>query len=146
MFWAVVFNPKTIGMKFRLLLHITNAMSKNILIVDDDSEMVELICLILMEEGYNVWTLTSGEMIEKTMDTFKPDLILMDVILADLDGRELCKNLKESADTHHIPIILISGLDELDVDKDANGGPDDFIPKPFDIDSLLQKVGNQLAA
>jgi len=121
-------------------------MSKNILIVDDDSEMVELICLILMEEGYNVWTLTSGEMIEKTMDTFKPDLILMDVILADLDGRELCKNLKESAETHHIPIILISGLDELDVDKDANGGPDDFIPKPFDVDSLLQKVGNQLAA
>jgi DNA-binding response OmpR family regulator len=121
-------------------------MSKNILIVDDDSEMVELICLILIEEGYNVWTLTSGEMIEKTMDTFKPDLILMDVMLAGLDGRELCKSLKESAETNHIPIILISGSNELRLDGYDNGAPDDFIPKPFDIDSLLQKVSNQLAA
>jgi DNA-binding response OmpR family regulator len=121
-------------------------MNKNILIVDDDSEMVELICLILMEEGYNVWTLTSGDVIEKTMTTFNPDLILMDVMLADMDGRELCKQLKSSAQTNHIPVILISGSDELKLDVHSNGAPDDFISKPFDIESLLQKVGNQLAA
>ncbi len=121
-------------------------MAKNILIVDDDSDMVELICLILDEEGYNVWTLTSGDVIEKTMTTFKPDLILMDVMLDDLDGRELCKNLKESAETNHIPIILISGSHQLNLDGINEGAPDDFIPKPFDIELLLQKVNNQLAA
>lgn len=121
-------------------------MSKNILIVDDDSDMVELICLILTEEGYNVWTLISGDVIEKTMTSFKPDLIMMDVMLADMDGRELCKALKESAQTNHIPVILISGSHQLSFDASGNGAPDDFIPKPFDIDSLLQKVNNQLAA
>jgi DNA-binding response OmpR family regulator len=121
-------------------------MGKNILIVDDDSDMVELICLILDEEGHNVWTLTNGDVIEKTMAIFKPDLILMDVMLADMDGRELCRKLKESAETNHIPVILISGSDHLNISIDDNGAPDDFIPKPFDIESLLQKVNNQLAA
>ncbi|WP_290306808.1 response regulator [Mucilaginibacter flavus] len=121
-------------------------MNKNILIVDDDSDMVELICLILEEEGYNTWTLTSGEVIEKTMQTFKPDLILMDVMLADLDGRELCRKLKESADTNHIPVILISGSHELNLPDEGLGAPDGFIHKPFDINTLVQKVGNRLAA
>jgi DNA-binding response OmpR family regulator len=70
--------------------------------------------------------------------------VLMDVMLADMDGRLICRDLKADNMTHHIPVILISGTHDLAQSMNEIGAPNDFIPKPFDMDVLLHKVKEQL--
>jgi DNA-binding response OmpR family regulator len=118
---------------------------RRILAVDDDQDILEVLQYILEESGYEVATLSDGyNLISKVRD-FHPDLVLLDIMLGGLDGRELCKHLKASKETNYVPVILISA--SHDVSKRSlnhDGGPDDFIAKPFDIDVLLNSVKRQL--
>lgn len=82
----------------------------------------------------------------ETVERTHPDLILMDVMLDDMDGREICTALKTDNDTHDIPVILISATHNLADSVNKPGGADDFIAKPFDISYLLERIGRQLAA
>jgi len=119
-------------------------MNKRILILDDDQDILDIVSYLLTEGGYEVQTLASGEQIASAIHQFNPDLVLMDVMLADMDGRLICRDLKADASTHHIPVILISGTHDLAASLHQQGAPNDFIPKPFDIELLLQKVKHQL--
>ena len=69
----------------------------------------------------------------------------MDVMLAEMDGRLICRDLKENLLTRHIPVILVSGIHELAESLHQQGAPNEFLAKPFDLDILLGKVHDQLA-
>ncbi|WP_238381762.1 response regulator [Mucilaginibacter pedocola] len=115
-----------------------------ILAVDDDSDILEVLQFILEDSGYEVDTLSDGHYLLDTIEKNAPDLILLDIMLGNMDGRELCKEVKKKAETHDIPVILISASHNISGTLSQDGAPDDFIAKPFDINNLLSKIKNQL--
>ena len=121
-------------------------MSKKILVLDDDDDILEIISFLLVDNGYHVKTLNCGDTVFEDIKSFEPDLILMDVMLAGLDGRSICKSIKENHLTYFVPVILISGTHDLAKSLNLPGAPNDFVAKPFDIDHLLAKIEKQLAA
>ncbi len=119
---------------------------RKILVVDDDLDILEVIGLILESEGYEVDLMSNGRQVFEHISEFHPDLIIMDVMLGNMDGREICNNLKNTEDTLHIPVIMISATHNMAefVKKDCR--PDDFLEKPFDIVNLINKVELKLTA
>lgn len=113
---------------------------KKVLIIDDDSESLTVLSLILSASGFSVNTIRDGSVIFSQIDNFKPDIVLLDVHLgADYDGRIICNELKTNENTKKIPIILVSGSAHLkEVKKISNA--DDFIEKPFGVDDLIDMV------
>jgi len=84
--------------------------------------------------------LDNGYFVDETILSFKPQLILLDVMLGDMDGREICKNLKKQSSTQDIPIIIISGTHGSKHLLGELCGADDYISKPFDFDNLISRV------
>ncbi len=121
-------------------------MCKKILVLDDDLAILEVLKDILEYSGYTVSTLSRGDRVFEKIQEYHPDLILLDVMLAELDGREICRNIKQQHDSAKIPVILISATHDLSKCLNQKGAPDDFVAKPFDIDNLLDKIEHQLAA
>jgi DNA-binding response OmpR family regulator len=119
-------------------------MGQKILVLDDDADILEVISYILIDKGYEVSTLESGENLFNCVWHFQPDLILMDVMLGGMDGRVLCSELKHCEETSLLPVILISATHDLAGVLRQDGAPDDFIAKPFDISLLTKKVKDQL--
>jgi DNA-binding response OmpR family regulator len=114
-------------------------LKKKILVVDDDNAIVEAIRIALEMEGYIVDTTTKGEEAFPKAEQTLPDLILLDVLLNGIDGRDVARKLKDNERTRTVPIIMFSAhLAIKDYVKEA--GAEDFIAKPFDIDELLGKV------
>lgn len=114
-------------------------MNKCILAVEDDLGILEILQLILLNEGYKVITYTSGKDVEQLIEEHHPDLVLMDIRLGDMDGREICKSIKADAKYQDTPVVLMSAhafSDKMMEEAFAN----DFIPKPFDIDLLLKRI------
>jgi DNA-binding response OmpR family regulator len=119
---------------------------QRILAVDDDKDILEILQLILEDSGYEVDTLADGHhLFEKIAETH-PDLIILDVMLGNMDGRDLCRSMKAKKETRNIPVIMLSASHTISGDLKQNGNPDDFIAKPFDIEDLIQTVGKRLAA
>lgn len=113
-------------------------MTKRILVVDDDAGIVEATKLVLEDEGYDVEAMMDGEKVLKITDNY-PDLILLDIWLSGTDGREIAKQLKNSAATKDIPLIMFSANRDC-ADIALEVGAEDCLIKPFDIDELLKKV------
>ena len=112
---------------------------KKILVVDDNRDILEIVEIILKNDGYGVKTLLDGNDTYQAVDSYKPDVILLDVCLGSSDGREICKKLKNANLTKHIPVIMFSAnVKSDDVSKECKAN--DFIAKPFDIQNLLTKV------
>ncbi len=121
-------------------------MFKKILAVDDDSDILDIIRIILEEEGYEVVTLANGNKVLDIVKQNSPDLILLDVMLGGLDGREICRALKEHDLFKKIPVVMISASHNLKNSLLLPGAPNDFLAKPFDISHLVKIVKTQLAA
>ena len=121
-------------------------MFKKILAVDDDSDILDVIKIILEDEGYEVTTLIDGRKVFEVIDENQPDLILLDVMLGGLDGRDICKALKSHSIFKNIPVVMISASHNLDKSLLSPGSPNDFLAKPFDIDHLINMVKAQLVA
>jgi len=119
---------------------------KRILAVDDNQDILDVLRYILEDSGYEVDTLSNGNDLFHQIEKHHPDLILLDIMLGDMDGRVLCKNVKETAKTHDIPVILVSASHNVGDSMKQNGAPDDFIAKPFDMNVLLDSIERQLAA
>lgn len=119
---------------------------QRILAVDDDRDILDILQLILEDKGYEVETLADGRHLFDKIKQYHPDLIILDIMLGNLDGRKLCQDVKASPETHDIPVILLSASHTIYGNFHKNGSPDDFIAKPFDIDALLNSVERQLAA
>jgi DNA-binding response OmpR family regulator len=118
---------------------------QRILVVDDNKDILDLLKYVLEDSGYEVGTLANGNFLFDAIGNLHPDLILLDVMLGNVDGRELCKQLKFTPATHNIPIILISATHNMPSDI-TGGSPDGFLAKPFDINQLLDSIKKQLAA
>lgn len=118
---------------------------KKILVVDDDDDVLETIQLILEIGGYDVEPLNDAELIFERIDEFKPNLILLDVVLGKIDGRVVCSQIKSHSDTKNIPILMMSGLYDLKEVNEMECAPDDFMSKPFKMDVLLEKIEKLVA-
>jgi len=116
---------------------------KKILIVDDDIDILEPLQLLLEAEGYEVSTTTKGEQTYTKVDSFMPDLILLDVLMSGSDGRVICRRLKDTARTKKIPIIMMSAHPSAKSDSSGSGA-DAFIAKPFEIEDLCKIVKKYL--
>lgn len=117
-------------------------MSK-ILVVDDDVDILSVMEILLSMKGFDVEVTSKGENTFPKIESFKPDLILLDVLISGHDGRVICKQLKANKSTSHIPIIMFSAHPGAAATI-GDYGADDFIAKPFDVNNLMQKVNNQL--
>jgi DNA-binding response OmpR family regulator len=119
-------------------------MPKHILVVDDETDILEFLQVILEEEGYQAMTSEKAEFLEQLHNRGLPHLILLDVLLSGNDGREIAKHLKRKAETKAIPIIMFSAHPSAEETAQA-AGADDFLTKPFDIDALLAKIARFLS-
>ena len=118
-------------------------MSK-ILVIDDDLDILVVMEILLSMKGFEIDVTAKWENTFDKIKNFKPDLILLDVLISGNDGRTLCRQLKSQPDTKHIPIIMFSAHPSAAATINEYGA-DDFIAKPFDVNDLLAKVNNQLA-
>jgi len=120
-------------------------MSKGrILVVDDEIYIVHILDFSLGMEGYEVITALDGEQALEKLKTEKPDLIVLDIMMPKLDGYEVCKAIKSSPETRHIPVILLSAKGRnVDQKMGFDVGADDYITKPFSPRKLVERI-NQL--
>jgi len=116
---------------------------KKVLIIDDDEDISAMLYLLLRKD-FEVSVVTKSEDIFHKIKTLHPDIILLDVFLTGYDGRVICKQLKFHPDSKHIPVIMVSGDDEI-LQTVQQYGADDFIQKPFDHDMLLSKINKYLS-
>ncbi len=116
-----------------------------ILIVDDDTDLTEMLGAYLNVQGYAVYATSMGEQAIALASEQQPDLILLDIHLPDLDGFEVCNRLQSSHKTRHIPIIFLTEMRERpDKLHGLQLGVVDYITKPFDVQELRLRVRNTL--
>jgi len=118
---------------------------KKILIIDDTEFMTKLISDVLINEGYEVVTASNGRQGIEMVRIEKPDLVLLDVVMPDMDGFEVCKTLRDDEGNNLMPIIMLTAQDNED-DKltGLELGADDYIIKPFNTRELVSRVRNTL--
>lgn len=119
-------------------------MEKKIYILEDDADIGELIAFILTEQGYEVSVFGNIASFRQHTDHDKPPaLLIIDVMLPDGNGLDICKEWKAADATRHIPILVMSAYEDYRQDSRAQDA-DGFISKPFDIKSILSDVKAQL--
>jgi two-component system alkaline phosphatase synthesis response regulator PhoP len=116
-----------------------------ILIVEDEVEIAELVRFHVEREGFEGRIVHSGRVALQAAQSERPDLVLLDLMLPDLDGLEVCRRLKYRSETRHIPILIISAKgDEADIVAGIELGADDYVTKPFSPKVLMARVKNIL--
>ena len=116
---------------------------KRVLVVDDEPDILTVVSLILSRYNFKVEAISKWEHIPGAIKSFNPDLILLDVCLSGGDGRVICKQLKSSEDTVHIPVILFSANYNL-LDTLKGCKPDAVITKPFDSTDLVTVIQEKI--
>lgn len=112
---------------------------KRILVIDDDESILDAIRIILEEEGYTVLLQSDVSQIMKVIQKLKPDLILLDVMLGIIDGRDICRQIKNHRYLRSTPVIMLTATKDMrNVIEDFV--PDGYIAKPFDIQVLIDAV------
>lgn len=116
-------------------------MTARVLIVDDIPTNVRLLEARLTAEYFEVLTATSGPQALEICDTNEVDIVLLDVMMPGMDGFEVCRRLKSNPKTHHVPVLMITALDQpSDRVKGLEAGADDFLTKPVDDTQLMARV------
>jgi len=118
---------------------------KKLLIVEDDADIVEMLSLFFEEEGYQVLSTAWGQEALRICQDLLPDVILLDIRLPDIDGFEICRQLHNSFQTNHIPVIcLTEKREQVDKIKGLEAGAIDYVTKPFSLHELKLRVHNAL--
>jgi diguanylate cyclase (GGDEF)-like protein len=118
----------------------------NILIVDDKPENLRVLSSMLSEQGYKVRAAISGSLALRAAQSAPPDLVLLDVLMPEMDGYEVCRLLKQDQRTCDVPVIFLSALDEtLDKVRAFQAGGLDYITKPFRLEEILVRIETQLS-
>ena len=118
-----------------------NTKEKKIFIADDDQDILEILSMMLRTKNYEVLATSDANDIFNLDDKNLPDLILMDIWMSGLDGREICRCLKNNEQTKNIPFIFISAnsnIEEITKEYKADG----YIAKPFEMEYLLNKINS----
>ena len=116
-----------------------------ILIVDDDKDLLTIVKSFLIKKGFDVSIYSDWEIASEAIKTYEPQVILLDVFLSGVDGLEVCKRLKTSTYTRHIPILILSGYPRVAETAIYEFGADDFIAKPFEVNELIRKIHKVLS-
>jgi len=116
-----------------------------VLVVDDVAENRHLLERLLVSEGYRVSSAADGAIALGMVDAERPDLIISDIHMPDLDGIELCRRVKSNTETRLVPFILVTGMaDRANRIAGIEAGADDFLSKPFDTQELKARVRSLL--
>jgi adenylate cyclase len=120
-------------------------MSSRILVVDDTPANLQALAATLKEKGYLTSVATSGKQALEACARMRPDLILLDVMMPEMDGFETCRRLKASEATREIPVIFLTARTEtVDIVNGFDLGAVDYVPKPFNARELLARVNTHL--
>jgi len=124
---------------------ITTSPQATILAVDDQPDNLRLLATLLSDRGYKVRKALNGQLALTTIQVSPPDLVLLDINMPDMNGYEVCAQLKASESSRDIPIIFVSGLGEvIDKVKAFEVGAADYITKPFQLEEVIARVEHQL--
>ena len=119
----------------------TDKIEGDILIIDDDRHNLQTLSSILVEQGYEIRGAQNGKAALTFIDKEPPDLILLDIRMPEMDGYEVCDELKKNKETENIPVIFLTGKDaKSDEGRSFQVGADMYIKKPFSCDRLLEIV------
>ncbi len=115
---------------------------RKVLIVDDDEDLVELISDVLERDGrFEVRTANNGFDAGMVVKEYRPDLIVLDIMLPDINGKEVCQRVRSDKAMDDVRIICISGMVEEDkVGELRAAGADDFMHKPFEVEQLIERM------
>lgn len=116
-----------------------------ILVVDDDPDILSVMEILLSMKGFTVDVTARGDNTFSKIESFQPDLILLDVLISGHDGRTICKEIKENENLRHLPVLMLSAHPGAAATI-SDYGADGFISKPFDVENLLKKINEQLEA
>ena len=124
---------------------------ERVLIVDDDPDIQRLVSYNLSQAGFHVTTASSGRTALETVQQHPPDLIILDIMMPDIDGMEVCRTLRQRENSRRIPIIMLTArADEIDRVVGFELGADDYVMKPFSprelvlrVKSIFRRVGEQ---
>lgn len=112
---------------------------KKVLVVDDDASILDAVSLVLEEGGYDVRAIVKGNETVKEASRYRPDVVLLDVLMSGTDGREICKAMKKDTTLKDTPVVMMSAHPTAKHSV-VSSGADAFLPKPFDMKSLLDMV------
>ncbi|MBA3920587.1 MAG: response regulator [Nostocaceae cyanobacterium] len=125
--------------------YLDHTSKKNILVVDDTPDNLRLLSAMLTGQGYEVRKALNGKLALSACQMLLPDLILLDISMPEMDGYEVCQQLKASDRTRHVPVIFISALDHvLDKVRAFEIGGVDYITKPFQAAEVISRIENHL--
>ena len=119
---------------------------RKVLLVDDDAELVELMTKVLEEDGrFETRSVNNGFDAGMMVKEYQPDLIVLDVMLPDINGKEVCQRVRSDPAMDDVKIICISGMVEEDKIEDLRAsGANDFLHKPFEVETLVERMCNLL--
>ena len=119
--------------------------TKNILIVDDEKDILELIKFNISNNGYNCFCAENGEAAIKLAKNKIPDLIILDLMLPGIDGLDICRILKNNKETENIPILMLTAkTSDENIIEGLEVGADDYLTKPFEPKELILRINNIL--
>ena len=119
--------------------------AKKILLVDDSNTVLLMEKMLLANEGFTLVTASNGREAIQKATAEKPDLILLDVVMPDINGFEACKQIRAREDTRHIPIIMVTTRSEAtNVQIGFESGCNDYVTKPINGVELITKIKNHL--
>lgn len=114
------------------------SQTKKVLVVDDETKIVEVVHSYLKNSGFDVYDAFTGKQALKLLDEIKPDLVVLDLMLPDMTGEEICKTIRK---TSRIPIIMLTAkVEEADILQGLDIGADDYMIKPFSPKQLVARV------
>ena len=119
---------------------------KRILIVEDEESLLKLESILLTSRGYEVKGVTDGQAALDAMPSMQPDLVLLDIMLPEIDGFEVCRQIKENPATKHIPVIMLTAKKSRDdMARGEQVGADWYITKPFKSAMVIETIQRFLA-
>jgi excisionase family DNA binding protein len=119
---------------------------RKVLLVDDDPDLVEMMTKVLEDDGrFEVRVAHNGFDAGMMVKEYRPDLIVLDVMLPDINGKEVCQRVRADSTLEGVKVVCISGMVEEDkVHELREAGADDFLQKPFEIEELIERMCRQL--
>jgi twitching motility two-component system response regulator PilG len=118
-----------------------------ILVVEDEESLLKLESILLTSKGYEVTGVTDGKAAMEVLASNRPDLVVLDIMLPDIDGFEICRRIKENPETRKIPVLMLTAKkNSQDFARGAQVGADAYITKPFKAAKVVEMIEGLLAA
>ncbi|NOH02885.1 MAG: response regulator [Chloroflexi bacterium] len=117
-----------------------------ILIVDDDFETIKLLEGIVRTDGHEPFSVSESRNAISAVETVMPDIVLLDIMMAEINGIAICKLIKSAPELSHIPVVMVSALSDEGTKKDSfHAGADEFITKPIHPTEFMHRINSLLS-